>query len=63
LVDGVVARVAILLVMHDPVEARALCRRAVAMQDGRVVADGEWSEILRDPQTVILRRFKERFER
>jgi len=52
-------RFTIVLVTHDPREATALCRRAVVLEEGREQQVGEWSELLRDPRSQLLRTFQQ----
>ena len=48
----------IVLVTHDPFEAIALCRSAVVLDGGRVEADGTLEELLRTPNSEILKAFR-----
>jgi ABC-type Fe3+/spermidine/putrescine transport system ATPase subunit len=49
----------IVLVTHDPMEARVLCRSAVVLEKGRVREAGPLAQLLRDPQSEILRIFRD----
>ena len=46
-----------LMVTHDPMDAVALCRRAIVLETGRVSADGDLRALLRDRQSATLRAF------
>lgn len=52
-------RSTLVLVTHDPTEALSLCHRAVLLEAGRVRADGSWAEVLREPQSELLRAFRD----
>ena len=45
---------AVLLVTHDPREARALCPAALVLEDGRVVASGGWDTLEADRSSRLL---------
>lgn len=46
-----------LMVTHDPMDAVALCSRAIILENGHVSADGDLRDLLRDRQTSTLRAF------
>jgi len=46
-----------LMVTHDPMDAVALCSRAIILENGHVAADGELRTLLRDAQSATLRAF------
>ena len=48
----------IVLVTHDPLEATTLCLSAVVLNGGRVEADGTLQELLRTPNSEILKAFR-----
>lgn len=48
--------VTILFVSHDPSAIRALCSRAILLNEGRVVADGVPSDVLNRYQKLIMAR-------
>lgn len=45
----------LLAVDHDPLILEALCPRVIALEEGRVVQRGDWSELARAPATPTLR--------
>lgn len=45
------------LVTHDPIEALALCGRAVLLDGGVVAESGPWREALHEPRSRILQLF------
>ncbi|SIN68623.1 molybdate transport system ATP-binding protein [Agromyces cerinus subsp. cerinus] len=45
------ARIPVVLVTHDPLDAIVLARRSVVLQEGRIAADGATSEVLGHPTT------------
>jgi ABC-type Fe3+/spermidine/putrescine transport system ATPase subunit len=53
-------KLTIVLVTHDPVEATALCRSALVLEDGRVKETGTWEDILSTPRSEMLRIFHSR---
>ena len=48
--------VTILFVSHDPAAVRALCSRALLLNQGRVVADGKPTDVLNQYQKIIMAR-------
>lgn len=46
-----------LMVTHDPMDAVALCSRAILLEGGRVAADGDLQVLLRDRHSATLRAF------
>lgn len=49
----------IVLVTHDVLEALALSSRVVVLDQGRVAQSGQWDEVLQNPQSEILRVFRD----
>jgi ABC-type Fe3+/spermidine/putrescine transport system ATPase subunit len=50
----------IILVSHDPFEATALCRSAIVLgNEGRVEESGTLAELLHDPQSEMLKVFRD----
>lgn len=49
----------IVLVCHDPFEATTICKRALVLDQGRVVEDGAFSELLRAPKSEMLKVFRD----
>jgi len=47
----------LLLVTHDPLEARALCTHALVLEDGRVAEQGALAELLAAPRSLTLQAF------
>ncbi len=43
-----------IMATHDLAVARALCTRAIVMDEGRVVADGSCAEVIADPMVADL---------
>ena len=50
--------VTILLVTHDPIEATRLCRSAMVLDHGKVIESGLFEDLLKNPQSELLRVFK-----
>jgi iron(III) transport system ATP-binding protein len=50
----------VLLVSHDPLDASALCRSAVVLEDGRVAEAGPLGHLLKAPRSEMLRVFQRR---
>ena len=50
----------LIVVTHDPLEATTLCQHAVVLDDGVLVESGSWNELLRSPQSALLRLFRDR---
>ena len=51
--------VTLVLVTHDPLEATSLCRSAVLIDRGRIEESGRLEELLDEPNTELLRVFKQ----
>ena len=51
--------VTLLVVTHDPVETRRLCRSAVLIDGGRVEEAGRLDRLLESPRSPFLRTFRE----
>ena len=51
--------VTLVLVTHDPLEATSLCRSAVLVDRGRIAESGRLEELLDEPNTELLRVFKQ----
>lgn len=52
-------KLTLLLVTHDPVEATTLCRSALVLENGRLEESGVLTDLLRAPQSQILRIFRD----
>lgn len=52
-----------LLVTHDPFEARRLCTHAVVLDAGRVLATGVLEDLLRHPEHPLLQAMRDSLER
>ncbi len=50
--------VTIILVTHDPLEAATLCSAVLVLQDGRIEEAGQLDDLLRTPQSQILKLFR-----
>jgi ABC-type sulfate/molybdate transport systems ATPase subunit len=48
----------VLLVTHDPLEALALCRFTVVLEEGRVIECGPLADLLREPRSQLLQTFQ-----
>jgi ABC-type sulfate/molybdate transport systems ATPase subunit len=44
----------LILVTHEPADARRLCHDAVVLECGRVLEAGTWDQVLRAPRSQIL---------
>jgi ABC-type Fe3+/spermidine/putrescine transport system ATPase subunit len=53
----------VILVTHDPLEAMALCRSAVVLDQGSIVEAGPLTDLLRAPRSDLLRVFHDEFSR
>src|SRR5262249_12266433 len=51
-------KLTLVLVTHDPWEATTLCRSALVLGGGRVEESGAFAEVLRAPQSELLRVFR-----
>jgi ABC-type Fe3+/spermidine/putrescine transport system ATPase subunit len=49
--------ITLLLVTHDPTEAKALCSHALVLEDGRICERGTWAELMPRPTSKTLRAF------
>jgi ABC-type Fe3+/spermidine/putrescine transport system ATPase subunit len=49
----------VILVTHDPLEALALCRSALVLDQGRLVEAGALTELLEAPRSELLRVFRQ----
>ena len=49
----------LILVAHDPLEARALCHQAAVLANGAIQETGPLDALLANPQSVTLRTFVE----
>ena len=49
--------ITLLLVTHDPSEAKALCSHAVVLEDGNVRECGTWAELMAKPTSRTLQAF------
>lgn len=55
-------RAALVLVTHDPWEALSLADRALVLEAGRVVENGDFDALLAAPQSRLLRHFAQQME-
>jgi ABC-type Fe3+/spermidine/putrescine transport system ATPase subunit len=53
----------VILVTHDPLEALALCRSALVLDQGRLVEAGTLTDLLDAPRSELLRVFRESIHR
>lgn len=49
--------ITLLLVTHDPSEAKALCSHALVLEDGGIRERGTWSDLTASPNSKTLRAF------
>ncbi len=49
--------ISLILVSHDPWEVTRLCRRALVLEQGRIVEHGPLADLLRAPRSETLRAF------
>ncbi len=54
--------IAVVLVTHEPFDALALCRSGIVLEEGRIAEAGPLVDLLRAPQSTLLKVFKERLE-
>jgi ABC-type Fe3+/spermidine/putrescine transport system ATPase subunit len=52
----------VILVSHDPMEATAICSRAIVLEDGRIQESGAWADVLGGPNSETLRTFKDQLK-
>ena len=52
-------QVTLIVVTHDPLEAKQLCHSAILLSGGQVQESGPLEELLRSPRSEMLRRFRE----
>ena len=52
-------KLTILLVTHDPLEATTLCRSAIVLDNGHIAESGVLVDLLRTPQSEMLRIFRD----
>jgi ABC-type Fe3+/spermidine/putrescine transport system ATPase subunit len=52
-------KITLVLVTHDPLEAATLCRSAVLIDHGRIEKSGRLKELLDEPETSLLKVFKD----
>ena len=50
--------ISVVMVSHDPFEARSLCNQVMTLDEGKVLDFGTWEEVLKTPQSPILNRLK-----
>jgi ABC-type Fe3+/spermidine/putrescine transport system ATPase subunit len=53
----------LILVTHDPLEATALCTKAVVLKEGRLEEKGNLNQLLQHPKCDFLRVFKEQLSK
>ncbi|MGH9338703.1 MAG: ABC transporter ATP-binding protein [Acidobacteriota bacterium] len=51
--------ITVVLVSHDPLEAKALCHSVVVLKEGDVEEQGPLKELLREPESELLKVFHE----
>jgi ABC-type Fe3+/spermidine/putrescine transport system ATPase subunit len=56
------AECAVVLVTHDPLEALALCERAVVLEDGQFSEQGMLRDLLTSPNSKLLQVFQRRID-
>ena len=49
----------LILVVHDPLEARALCHQAAVLENGALQETGRFDALLANPKSITLRTFVE----
>lgn len=49
--------ISLLLVTHDPTEAKKICSNALVLENGRVCEHGAWTDLMRNPASNLLRAF------
>ncbi len=49
--------ISLVLVTHDPTEARTICSNALVLESGRICEHGAWADLMRDPASKLLRAF------
>ncbi len=52
-------KLTLILVAHDPLEARALCHQATVLENGAIQETGPLDALLANPESVTLRTFVE----
>jgi iron(III) transport system ATP-binding protein len=52
-------KISLVLVSHDPAEARRLCKSIIVLSNGKIAEQGALSEVFRSPKSQILRLFNE----
>jgi ABC-type Fe3+/spermidine/putrescine transport system ATPase subunit len=60
---AVLQKMTVILVTHDPLEALALCRSAVVLDQGRIVEAGPLTDLLDAPRSDLLRVFRDEYSR
>jgi iron(III) transport system ATP-binding protein len=51
------AGIALIMVTHDPFEARNLCDQVLTLDEGRTGDFGNWQDAIKSPRSPILKRF------
>lgn len=49
--------ISLVLVTHDPTEARTICSNALVLEGGRICEHGAWTDLMIDPVSKLLRAF------
>lgn len=49
--------ISLLLVTHDPAEAKTVCSSALVLENGRVCERGTWADLITNPASKMLRAF------
>jgi putative spermidine/putrescine transport system ATP-binding protein len=52
-------KLTLILVAHDPLEARALCHQAAVLENGAIQETGPLDDLLANPESITLRTFVE----
>ena len=52
-------KLTLILVAHDPLEARALCHQAAVLENGAIQEKGPFDTLLANPKSITLRTFVE----
>ncbi len=50
-------KMSLILVTHNPEEAEELCSRVLSIENGSIVEDGLWPDVMKNPQSKILQAY------